>query len=440
MNQKEKHMPEHFDAIVVGAGPAGNATAYVMAKAGLNVLQIERGEFPGAKNVQGAILYAEPLDSLMPDFREDAPLERRVIEQRMWMLDDTSYIGMHYRSEDFNEERPNRYTIIRTQFDKWFSRKVKEAGALLLCETTVTELVKDDHGKVIGVRTDREGDPILADVVVLGEGVNGLLGQRAGLRSELAPEQVALAAKEMHFLPQEVIESRFNLAEGEGVVIEAMGTVTHGMVGTGFIYTNNDSLSVGIGCLVSDFVERQISPYELLETFKNHPAIRPLLQGSEIKEYSAHLIPEGGFKAVPELCGDGWIVVGDAGHFVNGVHREGSNLAITTGRIAAETIVELKQANKPLSAKNLASYKKALEASFVMKDLKKYKNLPSAMHKNKHMFDVYPRLMSQAAQNWFRVDGKDKLTKEREIVGAFRKERGISGLVGDAFRMARAWR
>jgi electron transfer flavoprotein-quinone oxidoreductase len=433
-------MTEKFDAIVVGAGPAGNAAAYVMARAGLQVLQIERGEFPGAKNVQGAILYADPLDKLMPEFREDAPLERRIIEQRMWMLDDTSYVGMHYRSEDFNEEKPNRYTIIRTQFDKWFSRKVKDAGALLLCETTVTELVKDSKNRVIGVRTDREGEAILADVVILAEGVNGLLGQRAGLRNELKPGDVALAAKEMHFLPQEVIESRFNLAEGEGVVIEAMGTVTHGMVGTGFIYTNSESLSVGIGCLVSDFVEKQISPYELLESFKSHPAIRPLLQGSECKEYSAHLIPEGGYRAVPELCGDGWMVVGDAGHFVNGVHREGSNLAITTGHIAGDVVVTLKKQELECSRKNLALFKKNLEQSFVMKDLRKYKDLPGAMHKSKHMFSTYPRLMSLAAQNWFRVDGTDKATKENEILSTFRKERGLGGLLGDALRMARAWR
>ncbi len=433
-------MTEHFDAIVVGAGPAGNAAAYTMAKAGLSVLQLERGEFPGTKNVQGAILYADPLDKLMPEFREDAPLERHVIEQRLWMLDDTLYVGMHYRSEDFNEERPNRYTIIRTQFDKWFSRCVREAGALLLCETTVTELIRDHDGCVVGVRTDRDGDPIYADVVVLGEGVNGLLGQRAGLRTELKPEHVALATKEMHFLPQEVIESRFNLQGNEGVVIEAMGTVTAGMVGTGFIYTNKESLSVGIGCLVSDFVDSGTTPYGLLEAFKNHPAIEPLLRGSEVKEYSAHLIPEGGYHAVPELYGDGWLVVGDAGHFVNGVHREGSNLAITTGRIAGETIAELKQAGSPLNRKNLRAYKRQLDQTFVMKDLKKYKDLPSFMHKNRHMFDVYPRLLSQATQAWFRVNGTDKLSREREIIGSFRKGRGFGGLLGDAFKMMRVWR
>ncbi len=181
---------------------------------------------------------------IIPDFREDAPLERHIIEQRMWMLDDKSHVGMNYRSEDFNEEKPNRYTIIRAPFDKWFSGKVREAGATLICETTVTELIRTETGKVIGVRTDREGGVVLADVVVLAEGVNGLVGQRAGLRKELKPETVALAVKEMHFMPREVIDARFNLKGSEGVVIEAMGTVTDGMTGTAFcIPTRNASPS-----------------------------------------------------------------------------------------------------------------------------------------------------------------------------------------------------
>lgn len=431
---------ERFDAVVVGAGPAGNSAAYTMAKAGLKVLQLERGEYPGSKNVQGAILYADALEKLIPDFRDDAPLERHVVEQRLWMLDDTSHMGMHFRSEDFNEERPNRYTIIRAQFDKWFSRRVRDAGALLLCETTVTGLLRDEAGRVIGVRTDREGGEVLADVVVLADGVNGLVGQRAGLRSELKPDTVALAVKEMHFLPQEVIESRFNLKGEEGVVIEAMGTVTGGMVGMGFIYTNKESLSIGIGCLVSDFVEGDSSPNQVLERFKRHPSVRSLLAGSEAKEYSAHLIPEGGYRAIPELYGDGWVVVGDSGHFVNGLHREGSNMAMTTGQLAGETIADLKKHGAPCTRDKLAEYKRRLDASYVMKDLKKYKDLPSFMHKNRHMVDVYPALLGQAAQNWFRVDGVDKRSKENEIIASFRKRRSLTGLLGDAFKLARAWR
>ncbi|TIY09951.1 MAG: NAD(P)/FAD-dependent oxidoreductase, partial [Mesorhizobium sp.] len=140
---------EEFDAIVIGAGMSGNAAAYTMASDGLKVLQLERGEYPGSKNVQGAIMYANMLEKIVPDFRDDAPLERHLVEQRLWVMDETSHTGIHYRSEDFNEVKPNRYTIIRAQFDKWFSRKVREAGATVLCETTVTELVRDGNGKVI---------------------------------------------------------------------------------------------------------------------------------------------------------------------------------------------------------------------------------------------------------------------------------------------------
>jgi electron transfer flavoprotein-quinone oxidoreductase len=157
---------ERFDAIVVGAGMAGNACALTLAQRGLKVLQLERGEYSGSKNVQGAILYADMLEKLIPDFREDAPLERHLVEQRFWMMDERAHVGLHYRSDDFNEERPNRYTIIRAQFDKWFSSKVREAGAIVLCETTVTELAQDAYGKVIGVRTDRHDGEVHADVVV----------------------------------------------------------------------------------------------------------------------------------------------------------------------------------------------------------------------------------------------------------------------------------
>ncbi len=431
---------EHFDAIVVGAGPAGNSAALVMARAGLTVLQIERGEYPGAKNVQGAILYADALERLIPDFRDSAPLERHVIEQRMWMLDDQAFVGSSYRSDSFNEARPNRYTIIRSQFDRWFSSQVKAAGALVICETTVTGLLKDGKGRVIGVATDRDQGEVTADVVVLADGVNALLGSRAGLRPELSPKEVALGVKETIFLSREIIDARFNLKDNEGVVIEAAGSITAGMTGTAFLYTNGDSLSVGIGCLISDFAESRVKPYFLLEKFKRHPAIAPLIAGGEVKEYAAHMLPEGGYNAVPQLYGDGWVVAGDAAQLLNAVHREGSNLAMTSGRLAAETIVAAKAVGKPMTAATLKAYKAAMADSFVMRDLKKYRRLPKVLETNKHFFTDYPRLLTRAAETMLRVDGVPKRDKEKQVLGAFRAERGLSGLVGDILKMGRAWR
>lgn len=432
---------EKFDAIVVGAGPSGNAAAYTMAKAGLKVLQIERGEYPGSKNVQGAILYSNALEQIIPDFREDAPLERHIIEQRMWMMDDESFVGTHYRSDDYNRPPYNRYTIIRAQFDKWFSSKVREAGALLICETTVEELLLDGE-QVIGVRCDRLGGEVYADVVVLADGVNSTLARKAGFHGELDAGNVALAVKEILFLPEDVIQQRFNIKEDEGVVIELMGKVTEGMVGTGFLYTNKESLTIGVGCMLSDFKANPLrtKPYELLEKLKKHPSIAPMIEGGEMKEYCAHLIPEGGFNAVPRLYGPGWLIVGDSGGFVNAVHREGSNLAMTSGRLAGETVIAMKAAGKEPSAASLKLYKDKMDESFVMKDLKKYRKLPEVLHSSPQFFTAYPELVNRAAKTFFTVDGVDKHSKEKEILGSFRSKRSLTGLVGDAFKIWRASR
>lgn len=432
---------ERFDAIVVGAGMAGNAAALTMARRGLKVLQIERGEYPGSKNVQGAILYANMLETLLPDFREEAPLERHLVEQRFWMADDKSHVGLHYRSDDFNEDKPNRYTIVRAQFDKWFARQAQAAGSLLLCETTVTELVQDAYGRVIGVKTDRGGGQVHADVVVLAEGVNGLLGTRAGLRQIPPPDKVALAVKEMHFLPREVIEARFNLRGDEGAVIEVAGTISKGMTGMGFIYTNKECLSLGIGCLVSDFERTGETPYGLLEQFKRHPSVAPLIAGSEVKEYAAHLIPEGGYQAIPRLFGEGWVVVGDAAQLNNAIHREGSNLAMTSGRIAGEAVFQVKSRRDPMTAENLSIYKTMLDGSFVIKDLKKYRKMPALLHtKAQSYFLTYPQLVSKAMQDFIRVDGMPKVEKEKQSLKSFVAARSWRGLIGDAFGFARAWR
>jgi len=431
-------MSEQFDVLVIGAGPSGNAAAYTAAKAGLKVLQIERGESPGSKNVQGAILYSDALEKIIPDFRDDAPLERHLIEQRMWMLDDDSYVGSTYRSQAFNSPPYNRYTIIPAHFDKGFSKKVQDAGALTICETTVTGLHMDGN-RVVGVQTDRAGGSVYADVVILADGVNSLLAQKAGFHPELEPRDVALAVKEIHFLPDTTIESRFNVGPDEGVAIEMAGTITQGMVGTGFLYTNTESLTLGVGCLLSDLRAQRVTPHALIEQMKAHPAIRPLIEGGEMKEYSAHLIPEGGYNAIPTIYGDGWMMVGDAGMFVNSVHREGSNLAMTTGRLAAETVIELRSEGKACTAANLARYRTKLDDSFVMKDLKKYRDMPGVLENNHQFFTQYPALINRAAHTMLLVDGADKRSKEREVRKSFIRKRSRFGLLGDAYKLWRAF-
>jgi electron transfer flavoprotein-quinone oxidoreductase len=168
--------------------------------------------------------------------------------------------------------------------------------------------------------------------------------------------------------------------------------------------------------------------------------VAPLIEGGEMKEYAAHLIPEGGFHAVPQVFGDGWMIVGDSGGFVNAVHREGSNLAMTTGRLAAETVIAAKAAGQEMNAKTLSAYKARLDESFVMKDLHKYRDMPQVLHSSPQFFTTYPKLVTGAAKTMFTVDGVDKKTKEKEILGSFKAARRWRGLVGDAVKLWRAFR
>ena len=397
---------EKFDAIVIGAGPAGSAASYVLAKAGLNVVLLERGEYPGAKNVMGGVFYRSALDKLIPEFWKEAPLERHIIEQRLWILDNDSAFKVGYGSEKFSKEPYNCFTVLRAKFDQWFAKKAEDAGAFLIAETLAEDLIFDGN-KVIGVKTGREDGDLYADVVIIADGVNSTIAKKAKFREDLKTKNVALAVKEIISLPKEKIEDRFNLQGNEGVTIEIVGKSTDGMIGTGFLYTNKDSISIGVGALLSDFAKNNKSPNDLIEAFKSHPAVKPLLAGGETKEYMAHLIPEGGYDVIPKLYGDGWLIAGDAGMLVNSVHREGSNLAITSGRLAAETVLKAKE-KADFTSNSLSLYRQLLEQSFILKDLKKYRKIPELFEKNSHFFKLYPEFINEASLEFFTIDGTSK--------------------------------
>lgn len=424
---------EKFDVIVVGAGPSGLSAAYVAAKAGLKVIVFERGEHAGSKNVMGGVFYRHCLDDLIPEFWKDAPVERHIIEQGVWVLSDDSAITFSHKSNRFTTEPYNCFTVQRAKFDKWFASKVQSVGALIINETVVEDLL-EEQGRIVGVRTGRAHGDVRADVVILSEGVNSILTMKAGLRGDIKPDQLAVGVKEIIALPNEKIQERFNLAEGEGKTIEIFGAFTKGMMGLGFIYTNKESLSVGVATLLSHVVESKLNPNDILEGLKNHPSVRPLLEGGQTKEYLAHLIPEGGYKAMPELVRDGLIVAGDAGMMVNSIHREGSNLAVTSGRLAGETAVLAKE-RMDFSKRTLSAYKEKLASSFVLKDLKKYKDATHLFDHNKHMFALYPKLINNAAHEFLNVDGVPKKEKQKKIFRTALKERSCLNLAKDAWKI-----
>lgn len=428
-------MPEKFDVIVVGAGPAGISCAYELAKNGVNVVLIERGEYPGSKNVMGGVLYRKMMEDVIPEFWKDAPIERVIVEQRVMMLDKQSATTFGYKGLEFAEEPYNNFTVLRSKFDQWFAQKAVEQGALLINETVVLECIVEND-VVVGVRTDRPDGDLYADVVVLADGVNSLLGKSLGFHKEWRPDEVALATMEILKLDSKIIQDRFGLEGNQGVAIELFGDATKGIVGTGFLYTNKDSLSIGVGTLLSGMIENKLKPYDLLEYVKNHPMIRPYIQGSEPQEYLAHLIPEGGYKSIPKLVGNGVLVIGDAAQLVNAIHREGSNMAMTSGRLAAETIIEAKAIDN-YSDVALKPYADKLLNSFVGQDLKKYKDATHHFEKFPQYFEQYIPLLNKSASQMFTVDGKSKWEKQKNIMSNIGGAKAKLKLAKDVYK---AWK
>ena len=431
---------EKFDAIVVGAGPAGISAAITMARAGLQVVVLEKGEKPGAKNVMGGILYRHNLEEVVGDAWKEAPIERPMIEEQRWFLTGDAALRLLGHKNFRHREHPNSWSVLRARFDPWFASKAEEAGAFVINETVVESLIVRE-GRVVGVTTGREGD-LFADVVVVCEGIGlGMrLLERAGLKKPIRANQAAIAVKEIMALDPERIEERFNCEPGEGCAVECYGDATFGKSGFMFIYTNKDTLSVGGGVLVSDYnggvvtkrdVGRvnhgMVSPNELMEHFKNHPAVKPLLKGAETVEYVAKMIPEAGYKAMPKLFGNGYLICGDAAMMANPVHREGSNLAMASGRMAGETVIQAKELGD-FSERTLSRYKGRVDNSWVGQDMKKYNNAVTLLEQNPNMLGKYPGMLDRALDEFFRVDGIPKRVKQRNVIRMFRKEGGLSFL------------
>ena len=413
------------EVIVVGGGPAGISCAITLARAGKQVILIERGKFSGSKNVFGGAIYAQPTREIFPDFEENAPLERKNIEHKYALLGEEDATVISYKKR---HENPVSYTVIRGKFDRWMADEAKKAGVILVEETVVRELIVQD-GFVKGVRTELE--EYYSDIVVLADGVNSLLAKQIGLRGDLSPEDVALSVKEVIKLPQEVINERFHVNDDEGCIYEIFGGPMLGMLGLGFLYTNKNSISIGLGVTLSELIEKGIRPYDLLDKLKLHPEIAPLIKDGELLEYSAHLIPEGGYKKVPLLFGAGVMVCGDAAMFVNNMHWEGTNLAMISGKLAGETAV-IALGKQDFSETALSHYQEELENSFIIKDLRTYQDLMGGIQERVEEFlGYYPKKINSFFEMFTSVDSIPKREKYHKFIKSIFTDRKISELFKD---------
>ena len=414
------------EVIVVGGGPAGIACAVTIARAGHKVILIERGNFAGSKNVFGGAIYAQPTREVFPDFEKEAPVERLNVEHKYAILGEDDSTVISYRHKD--AENPS-YSVIRGKFDRWMAEQAKKEGVIIVEETVVRELLIENE-KVVGVKTELED--YFADIVVLADGVNSLLAKQIGFRKTIEPKDVALSVKEVIKLDKEKINERFNLSDDEGCIYEIFGGPMLGMLGLGFIYTNKESVSIGLGIGLDELCEHNLKPYEVLDALKSHPSIAPLIKDGELLEYSAHLIPEGGYKKLPTLFGAGVMIAGDAAMLVNNLHWEGTNLAMISGKLAGETAVRA-LVRGDFSENMLSRYQKELENSFVMKDLKTYRNLMDEAHnRNESFMGYYLKEVNGFFNMFTTVDSIPKREKYRKFIFDFIKKRNIIELFKDA--------
>ncbi|MEG0070317.1 MAG: FAD-dependent oxidoreductase [Raoultibacter sp.] len=417
-----------FDAIVVGSGCAGSVAAYELARAGKSVLVVERGNSAGAKNMTGGRIYSHSLKKVFPDFENDAPLERKITHERISMLSPDANFTVDFTSEAMNEEGKDSYSVLRATFDPWLAQQAEDAGAEYIYGIAVEDLLEQE-GKIVGVMAGE--DEITADVVLLCDGVNSLLTEKAVGFVRPSASAMAVGLKQVIALPEGVIGDRLLCAEGEGAAWLFAGDATQGHVGGGFMYTNKDSISLGLVATIADAATAETPVYQMLEDLKAHPSVAPLIRGGKVVEYSGHMVPEGGLDMMPNLVGDGVLLAGESAMMcVNlGYQVRGMDYAIAAGMHAGQCAACALDAGDTSKA-GLQCYVDALNNSFVLKDLKQFRRFPHFMESTTRMFNEYPAMVRDVMNTMFVVDGEPVKPLKKSIMPIVKKI-GILNLLRD---------
>lgn len=398
---------EKFDVIVVGAGLSGLATALTLSGEGVEVLVLERGDYPGAKNVTGGRLYVNPVREFFPDLWPNAPLERLILREGFALMAKERSVTLEYSGSELGNEPPQSYSVLRARFDRWLAEQAESRGAMLLTKVRVDDVIRENGG-VAGVIAG--GDELRANVVIACDGVLSLIPEKAGLRSPGSPHDYAVGIKEVIALDTGVINDRFGLERNEGAARLFAGEVTRGHFGGGFLYTNRDSISLGIVIGIGGLVGRASPPDipALLDAFKARPEIAPLIRGGDTVEYAAHAIPEGGYRALGKLYGNGILVAGDAaGLALNmGVTVRGMEYALASGCLAARAVLKAREAGN-FRTETLSLYGRLLEESFVLKDFKSFRETPAVLA-NPRFTNHYPELIGAVMKDVYAVPAGPK--------------------------------
>lgn len=426
-------MEDKFDCIIVGAGPAGCAAAITLARGGAEVVVLERGDYPGSKNLFGGILFSTVLNKIIPNFWDFAPVERHVLRRKFGFISQDNEISLELRSEKFNQPPfNNSFVVLRSKFDKWFATEAEKEGAQIFSGITVDNFI-EQNGKIVGIHA-KGGEKLYSDVVINAEGANSLLAEKANMRKMMVPQNRVLTVKEVLKLPPQVINDRFSLEGNEGAAMEYFGEAVKGLKGSAIVYTNKESLSVGIGCTMDDMISISSGPNGILEHFKELPAIRNYIKGGELLEYSTHMIPEDGYDNLPKLYKSGLLLIGDCAGLINpSLYHEGTNLAMESGICAGQTILEAIK-RKDFSEKSLSEYQKKLKETFVLKDMKHFRKFLAFITNNRQFLDDYPKIFIELLVDYFTINDLPKKEVRKAIIKKFIKNVNLLKLLYDMWK------
>jgi electron-transferring-flavoprotein dehydrogenase len=388
-----------LDVLFVGAGPASLAGAYHLArrirqhnqtapdKLEISIAVLEKGKEIGAHALSGGILDPRSLRELFPDDWQSAPLEAPVASEKFLFLTETGSFPIPTPGP-FSHH--GCHVVSLGRLVKWMAAQVESLGVDVFCEFPAVETVIES-GRVAGVITGdkgvgKDGRPkanfepgieIRSKVVALGEGPRGTLAKqleaRFGLSDGKNPQVYAIGLKEVWDLPPG------RLAPGS-VLHTANFPLGTDTFGGGFVYGMSGDQAI-VGLVVGlDYRNPLLDPHLEFQRLKTHPVLRRILEGGKMSLYGAKAIPEGGYWCMPKLSGDGFVLIGDSGGFLNSQRLKGIHLAIKSGMLAADTIFEALVANRGAAptADQLARYPEAFRNSWAHDELWKVRNFHQA--------------------------------------------------------------
>jgi electron-transferring-flavoprotein dehydrogenase len=386
-----------IDVLFVGAGPASLAGAYRLARLieehnasghgdplEVSIAVIEKGAEMGSHALSGAVVDPRALRELYPEDWREAPLEGEVADEKLLWMTPKRAISLPVPPMLDNE---GKYVASLGKLVKWMAAKVEAAGVDVFAGFPGRSILVDGE-RVTGVRTgdrglDRHGVPkanyepgidIRTKVVVLGEGPRGTLTLQLekshGLDRGRNPQVYAIGLKEVWEVPGGRIDA--------GDVVHTMGwPLDLHTFGGGFIYGMKDGLVI-VGLVVGlDYRNPLLDPHQEFQRWKTHPEVAALLSGAKMLYYGAKAIPEGGWWSMPKLSGDGFLIIGDSGGFVNGQRLKGIHLAMKSGMLAADTIFDALRKGDT-SATALGSFEDRVKESWAGDELWEVRNFHQA--------------------------------------------------------------